>query len=109
MFAERRQYKRQTINRLAKFVTEPGGLPRSCMITDISERGARLFSETSDMPDSFQLLISGETPIRHDCCVVWRLGGEVGVTFVTEEREQERLKAMKEFQSRLRNAFRQAG
>jgi len=107
MFAERRRHKRQAINRIAKIVTDSGALPRDCTITDISESGARLFTEASDIPDNFQLLISGEAPIRQACCVVWRLGGEVGVTFVTKEQEQERQNAMKALQAQARDVFRQ--
>ena len=52
------------------------------MVTDISEGGARLYSETA-MPDTFTLAISGEgKAVRRDCRVVWRLGGECGVEFV---------------------------
>jgi hypothetical protein len=81
MFAERRQHTRHPINRAAKFQTEAGALPRDCMITDISRLGARLFAEGVEMPDRFYLSISGDTPIRCECRVVWRLGGEIGVTF----------------------------
>ncbi len=52
------------------------------MITDISEHGARLFSEI-EMPERFTLALTGECKgIRHECRVVWRLGGELGVAFV---------------------------
>ena len=83
MFSERRKHRRYAINRIAKFQTETGALPRDCMITNISELGARLFAEGVDVPDQFNLLISGEERgIRRQCRVVWRLGGEIGVSFV---------------------------
>ena len=107
MFGERRKHQRYCINRTAKFATELGALPQDCMIADISEHGARVFSETAVIPDNFVLLISGDAPMRQECRVVWRLGDEVGVTFVTKEREQKRLNAMKEFQSKAREIFRQ--
>jgi len=51
------------------------------MITDISEAGARLFSE-ADLPQRFTLSVSGDAGYaRRDCRVVWRLGGEFGVEF----------------------------
>ena len=51
------------------------------MITDISDGGARLYSET-DMPQKFTLQVSsdGGDALR-DCRVVWRLGRELGVEF----------------------------
>ena len=84
--SERRKHQRYTINRIAKFQTEAGALPRDCMITDISKQGARLFADGVDVPDRFQLVISGDSGVTRDCRVVWRLGGEIGVTFVGPER-----------------------
>ena len=81
VFAERRKLARRAINRVAQFHTDDGSLPRSCMITDISEGGARLYSET-DMPDRFTLSVSGDVAARRDCRIVWRLGRELGVEFV---------------------------
>ena len=106
MFGERRKSKRYSINRAAKFVTESGALPRDCMVTDISTGGARLFTEAAEIPEQFRLLIDGDTPIREECRVVWRLGGEVGVTFVTQEKERQRLTAIKDFQLRARSSLR---
>jgi hypothetical protein len=82
MSQERRQHRRYTINRIAKFQADAGTLPRDCMITDISKQGARLFADGVEVPDQFHLLISGEQGSRRQCQVVWRLGGEIGVTFV---------------------------
>ena len=110
MLGERRKQQRQSINRTAKFVTDSGTLPRDCLITDITDHGARLFTDdASGIPDNFQLLISGENSIRQECRVIWRLGGEIGVAFCAKEQDQERLKAIEEFQSQARNVFRQAG
>ena len=83
---ERRQHQRYTINRIAKFQADSGSLPRDCMITDISKQGARLFADGVDVPDQFDLLISGDKGVRRECRVVWRLGGEIGVAFVGPER-----------------------
>lgn len=78
---ERRQSPRRIINRLAQFQSEGGALPRDCMVTDISERGARLYCEI-EMPDRFTLSLLGDgRETRRDCRVVWRLGGELGVEF----------------------------
>jgi hypothetical protein len=92
MPAERRHHRRYIINRIAKFQTDSGALPRDCMITDISKQGARLFADGSEVPDQFVLLISGEgeNGSRRECRVVWRLGGEIGVTFVGPERRLQR-------------------
>jgi hypothetical protein len=82
MLGERRRDRRTAINRLAKFRSDFGSLPRDCMITDISKLGARLFIDGVDVPDQFHLMIAGENGGDRECRVVWRLGGEVGVAFV---------------------------
>lgn len=82
MFKERRKHRRDAINRIAKLQADVGTLPRDCMITDISEQGARLFADAIEVPDQFMLLISGDNEARRECRVVWRLGGEIGVSFV---------------------------
>ena len=105
MFGEKRKFRRRSINRVAKFVTESGGLPRDCIITDISPGGARLFTEASNIPEQFRLLIDGVPPIRQECRVVWRLGGELGVAFVTREKERERLNAIKSFRVQARSSL----
>jgi hypothetical protein len=82
MLGERRRHQRHKINRIAKLQADSYSLPRDCLITDISQMGARLFAEGIEVPDQFQLLVLGEQGMRRECRVVWRLGGEIGVTFV---------------------------
>jgi hypothetical protein len=41
--------------------------------------------------------------------VVWRLGGELGVTFVTQEKDRERLNAIKSFRMQARPALQKSG
>ena len=86
MSHERRLHQRYTINRIAKFQADSYSLPRDCMITDMSKQGARLFADGVEVPDQFDLLISGDKGVRRGCQVVWRLGGEIGVSFVGPER-----------------------
>jgi hypothetical protein len=86
MSSERRKHQRHTLNRIAKFQADAGTLPRDCMITDISKQGARLFADGVEVPDQFNLLISGENASERECRVMWRLGGEIGVSFIGPER-----------------------
>ena len=82
MFKERRKNARRSINRVAQFYSEVSPLPRTCMVTDISDAGARLYSDI-DMPPVFILSVSSEGgDVRRECRVVWRLGGELGVEFI---------------------------
>jgi len=82
MLMNRRASERRECRRVAKIQFGTGSLPRDCMITDISKDGARLFADGVEVPDQFHLLISGEKGERKECRVVWRLGGEIGVTFL---------------------------
>jgi hypothetical protein len=80
MQKDRRKQQRLVINRVATFRTERSTLPRECLITDLSESGARLFSEDNTVPDQFDLTIADNLARR--CQVIWRLGGEIGVEFI---------------------------
>jgi hypothetical protein len=81
VFKERRKSARRSINRVAQFHSEFSPLPRTCTVTDISEAGARLYSEI-EMPPVFTLSVTGEGfDVQRECRVVWRLGGELGVEF----------------------------
>ena len=74
------------MNRLAKFRAEAGSLPRDCLVTDISDGGARLHAEGIVVPDQFVLSLTGSQDMWRDCRVVWRLGCEIGVEFVDQAR-----------------------
>ena len=78
---ERRATQRRAINRVAQYHCGLGALPRTCLVTNISDSGARLYCE-SDVPDAFTLSLSGEDGnVQRECRVVWRLGNELGVEF----------------------------
>jgi hypothetical protein len=81
--SERRQVSRRLINRTAKIQFGNGGLPRDCLVTDISTSGVRLHVEGYEVPDDFVLLLTGEN-LAKECSyrVVWRLGPEIGARFV---------------------------
>ena len=86
VFNERRKNARHKVNRMARFYAELGQLPRTCMVTNISEAGARLYSDI-EMPPQFILAVSGDgMNMQRECRVVWRLGGELGVEFVGRAR-----------------------
>jgi hypothetical protein len=86
LFKERRHVPRRAINSVAQFHCGVGSLPRTCMITDISDSGARLYSDV-DMPETFMLSVFSEDgSAKRECRVVWRLGGELGVKFTDRAR-----------------------
>jgi len=84
MFIERRNAPRRVINRVAQYYCDGSQFPRTCLVTDISDNGARLYSE-NDIPNVFTLAVSGEgIALKRECRVVWRLGHEMGVEFVLD-------------------------
>ena len=59
-----------------------GNAQRSCMLSDISDTGARIDVDTADeLPDRFTLVLSGNGSPRRKCRVVWRQPTQVGVNF----------------------------
>lgn len=82
---ERRQAERYSIDRFAK-IQGRGGLPRDCMVVDLSDTGLRLHAEHVEVPDEFLIVISGAPQGRRECRVVWRLGFEVGAEFTDARR-----------------------
>jgi hypothetical protein len=59
------------------------GTPRlGCLVSDISESGARLQMDgAQELPETFNLLLSGRGGIHRQCRVVWRSENQIGVQF----------------------------
>src|ERR1700719_4751403 len=51
-----------------------------CTVIDLSQRGARLSLDPTNVPNEFRLLIAANG-LRRRCKIVWRRGKEVGVAF----------------------------
>ena len=81
MHKEKRRSHRRKMKYNAHLIIE-GNAPRGCILSDISDNGARIDVETVDeLPDRFTLLLSGNgSPQRH-CRVIWRQPTQVGVDF----------------------------
>lgn len=55
---------------------------RGCVVSDISDTGARLDVEhPEELPEAFQLLLSGRGGIHRQCQAVWRTSSQIGVYF----------------------------
>jgi PilZ domain len=83
---ELRKQARQPFHYAAKILTDKKEPPRPCMISDISEGGARLLLDNNDeLPDRFMLLLSARGEARRRCRVIWRKDLAVGVAFMSNE------------------------
>ena len=68
--------------RYGAFLILDGDAQRSCVLSDISDTGARIEVATADeLPDRFTLILSGNGSPRRKCRVVWRQPTQVGVNF----------------------------
>lgn len=68
--------------RYGAFLILDGDTQRGCVLSDISDTGARIDVATADeLPDRFTLMLSGNGSPRRNCRVVWRQPTQVGVNF----------------------------
>jgi PilZ domain len=81
MLKDLRKARRRPMRYAAWIALKPGEL-HGCVLSDISETGARIDVEDSKkIPDRFQLFLSRAGAARRLCKVVWRKPKQVGVTF----------------------------
>lgn len=82
MINDKRKSQRRTIRYTAWAIID-GETLHGCVLSDVSDFGARLDVENADnLPDQFVLLLSGRrgSP-RRNCRVIWRKPNQVGVEF----------------------------
>jgi PilZ domain-containing protein len=76
----RRRSERRICRSLAKIQFGTGGLPRDCMVTDISDGGVKIVAEFLEPPPEFTLIFSEGRP--RQCRLAWRIGCEFGAEFI---------------------------
>lgn len=81
MEKDKRKARRRPIRYTAWLVLGPA-IRHSCLLSDISETGARIdFDEPGAVPDRFLLWLNRNGSARRTCRVVWRKKQQIGVTF----------------------------
>ena len=69
-----------------------------CILSDISDTGARIDVEDSTtVPDNFMLLLSGNGSAKRKCRVVWRKPRQIGVKFERRLADGERAMLVPKF------------
>lgn len=88
MLREKRKSPRRSILFNA-WVGLGGGSPlRGCVVSDLSETGAKLqLANPEELPETFNLLLSGRGRIHRRCRAVWRKQNQMGVHFEQAEAE----------------------
>jgi hypothetical protein len=78
---DKRKTRRQAM-RYTAWVLLAGNQKYGCVLSDISEAGARIdVQDAKKLPGHFLLLLSGNGSARRACSVIWRKGNQVGVKF----------------------------
>jgi hypothetical protein len=78
---DKRKSRRKPIRYVA-WVTVASDEPQPCLLSDMSDTGARLDVEQADrVPETFVLLLSANGAARRACRVVWRKPHQIGVRF----------------------------
>ena len=91
MAKEQRIARRQPLRYGAWIALGPEKL-RPCLVSDISQSGARLdVGSSNDLPDHYVLLLSKNGAARRFCAVMWRRGTEMGVKFARTLADAEKL------------------
>jgi hypothetical protein len=94
MFNDQRKSRRRPISYAAWIALESGQM-HGCVLSDVSETGARIAVEDSKtVPDRFVLLLSGNGSARRPCNVVWREPHQVGVRFRHNKVDRKKASAM---------------
>jgi hypothetical protein len=78
--ANRRTSVRRACRNFAKIQFATGGLPRDCMITDMSDGGVKIIAEYPEIPSEFTVIFSEGRP--RQCRLAWRIGCELGAQFL---------------------------
>jgi hypothetical protein len=78
MDLERRQSARVSTNRVATIRTDEGSFTVSCVVCNLSERGAKLMvEEPKPLPTEFFLFLRPGSAVGRRCQTIWRIGNKV--------------------------------
>ena len=81
MIREKRVAKRQPL-RYTAWVAITADQRHGCVVSDVSETGARIdVQDSSSLPDHFVLMLTSNGTARRFCRVMWRKPTQVGVQF----------------------------
>jgi PilZ domain len=80
---DKRRARRRPMRYTAWIAPKPGDL-HGCVLSDVSDSGARIRVEDADtIPDCFMLMLARNGKVLRPCRVVWRKPQHLGVTFLT--------------------------
>ncbi len=81
MHREKRRLKRQPL-RYTAWIALTADQRHGCVVSDVSETGARIdVQDSSTLPDHFVLMLTSTGSARRFCRVMWRKPNQIGVKF----------------------------
>jgi hypothetical protein len=103
MSAEKRGAARKHVRMEGLIVDTDGTVICRCLMLDISSSGAKLaMKDVSDVPDTFNLILSKKGGVRRQCEVAWRAEKTLGVRFIlTPSFETEAISYMNDALARI--------
>lgn len=82
---DQRRNRRRSLRYPARIVSVDGRETMPCVVTDVSQTGARVKVEDGgSLPDDFILRLAGGENPRRVCHLVWRAKSQAGVRFEKE-------------------------
>lgn len=86
MTSEQRHKSRKNVRIKAAIVDAAGAVVDECVVSNISESGAKLTGfKSTELPDKFDLILAKGGIVRRHCAVAWRSEASMGVRFVSME------------------------
>ncbi len=87
MAGEKRSSRRKSLKYPARIDAGDGSPLRDCVLSDVSETGARLvLKDDGEVPEHFTLLFGTQGAAPRSCRIAWRDGAELGLEFNKEPR-----------------------
>lgn len=91
---DQRRSRRRPFRHRAKIVPVDGSETIPCLITDVSQTGARVRTDTAErLPQDFVLQLTESEGPRRFCHLVWRNDSQAGLRFDKEDDAQSRRSA----------------
>ncbi|HZT26195.1 MAG TPA: PilZ domain-containing protein [Pseudolabrys sp.] len=98
---DKRKTRRRPMRYSAWIALEPGKF-HGCVLSDISDKGARIDVEDETViPDRFPLFLSRNGGARRVCTVAWRKPKQIGVAFTARFSAADRAKLVENIEARV--------
>jgi hypothetical protein len=82
-FVEQRRSARHSTRCPAWIEFDDHTPPKSCILVDVSEGGARIeVASPNELPEEFSLILVEDVANARRCHIIWRADGQIGVSYL---------------------------